>query len=96
VSSHNRRRGSNRLLSSLWDVTLTGGGRRTRIRQLRRGRSRSLIFTRRVPRTARRRFCVDVVAIAAGARAASARFCSPVGPPAHSPSRADALAARSR
>jgi hypothetical protein len=76
---HNRRSGRDRLRSSLWDVTLLAfRGRRTRISELRAGRSRSLTFTRRVPRTGRRRFCVDVVAAAPGARPARARDCSPV------------------
>jgi hypothetical protein len=76
---HNRRSGRDRLRSSLWDVTLLAlRGRRTRLSELRAGRSRSLSFTRRVPRTGRRRFCVDVVAAAPGARPARARVCSPV------------------
>ena len=48
----NQRRGRDRLRSSLWDVTLKNGRRTTRIRELRRGRVRSVTFTRRVPRTA--------------------------------------------
>ena len=57
---HNRRRGSRRLLSSLWDITLNaytlnGHDRTMRIRELRRGRSRRVTFTRRVPRGARGR-----------------------------------------
>jgi hypothetical protein len=74
---HNRRRGTRRLLSSLWDVTLRSR-RRRRIRELRRGRSSGLVFTRRVPRNARQRVCVNVVATAAGARGASAVACGAV------------------
>ena len=52
---HNRRRRGDRLLSSLWDVTLTGRPHPARqplarIRELRAGRSRRLVFTIRVPR----------------------------------------------
>jgi FG-GAP-like repeat len=94
---HNRRRGNDRLRSSLWDVTLAAfRGRRTRISELRRGRSHSVTFTRRVPRTARRRFCVDVVATAAGARPASARVCVPIRAARALAATGDALAARSR
>jgi hypothetical protein len=75
---HNRRRGTRRLASSLWHVTLNNRARPRRIKELRRGRSRRLVFMRRVPRSARRRFCVDVLASAAGARAARARVCSRV------------------
>jgi hypothetical protein len=82
---HNRRRGRNRMRSSLWDVALKHATRTTRIRELRRGRTRSVTFTRRVPRTTTRsRLCVSVVATAAGARAANARSCAAVAaaPPA--------------
>ena len=92
----NQRRGKDRLASSLWDVTLTRATRTTRIRELRRGRTRSVTFTRRVPRTTTRsRFCVSVVATAAGARAADARSCAAVAaaPPA---SRCAAEPARHR
>ena len=76
----NRRRGADRLLSSLWDVRLnTGRPRKTEIRELRRGRSRTLRFTRSVPRIARERFCTVVVTTAPGARAARARVCAQVG-----------------
>jgi hypothetical protein len=75
---HNRRRGTRRLLSSLWDVTLRSRTSTRRIRELRRGRSSSLVFTRRVPRNARRRVCIKVVGTAAGARAASAAICAAV------------------
>jgi hypothetical protein len=88
VRVHNRRRrGDDRLVSSLWDVTLTGGGRTTRtrrlrsgpsrrIRELRAGRTRRLAFTIRVPRAAHGRLCADAVAAAPGARADRARACS--------------------
>jgi hypothetical protein len=49
-----------------------------RVRELRRGRSRSLSFTRRVPRSARSPFCAEVVATAAGARPDTARACAGV------------------
>ena len=80
---HNRRRGSRRLLSSLWDITLNaytlnGHDRTMRIRELRRGRSRRLTFTRRVPRGARGPVCAVVVATATATRAVRARACAPV------------------
>lgn len=81
----NQRRGRERLASSLWDVTLNNGTRTTRIRELRRGRARSVSFSRRVPRTTRSRFCVHVVATAAGTRAADARVCVAVRPARASP-----------
>jgi hypothetical protein len=75
----NQRRGKDRLASSLWDVTLKHATRTTRIRELRRGHTRSVTFTRRVPRTTTQsRLCVSVVATAAGARAADARSCAAV------------------
>jgi hypothetical protein len=64
----NRRRGGDRLLSSLWGVTLTGGTRSTRMDELRAGRSRRVVFTVRVPRAARGRLCTRAVAGALGAR----------------------------
>jgi hypothetical protein len=70
----NQRRGRERLASSLWDVTLNNGTRTTRIRELRRGRARSVSFFRRVPRATRSRFCVDVATVT-GTRAAVARMC---------------------
>jgi hypothetical protein len=85
---HNRRsRRGDRLLSSLWDVTLATGGRTTRtlqlravrsrrIRELRAGRSRRVVFTIGVPRAARGRLCAQAVAAAPGARADRARACS--------------------
>jgi hypothetical protein len=76
---HNRRRGKRRLLSSLWDVTLFDRSRSTRIHELRRGRSRKLVLTYRVPRSARRRICVEAGATAPGARGMHAQACSRVG-----------------
>jgi len=86
-----RRAGGDRLLSSLWDVTLAsgasgasrvtrmaGGPRPTRIRELRAGRSRRLVITVRVPRAAKGRFCTSAVATAPGARADGARACTRV------------------
>ena len=80
---HNRRRGSRRLLSSLWDITLNthtlnGHGRTMRIHELRRGRSRRVTFTGRVPRGARGRVCAVIVAAAPATRAVRARACAPV------------------
>ncbi len=89
VRVRNRRRGHDRLRSSLWGVTLHGGGPRKRIRELRRGRTRTFRFTVRVPRSAgtarvgstpRGRFCVGVGASAPGARTAGARACARVEP----------------
>jgi hypothetical protein len=83
----NRRRAGDRLLSSLWDVTLagraagaTGAGAPhvTRIRELRAGRSRRLVITVRVPRAAKGRFCTHAVASAPAARADNARACAGV------------------
>ena len=74
----NRRRGTGRVLRSLWDLTVLSRGEQTRIRELRAGRTRDITFSRTVPRTGRRRFCVEVVATAPGAREAHAAACSPV------------------
>ena len=49
---HNRRHGRNRLVSSLWDVSVVHGARTKRVHELRRGRTRSVSFRLRVPRTA--------------------------------------------
>ena len=79
VRVRNRRRGRDRLRSSLWDVVLhIRRGRTVRIAAVRPGRSRSLMLSRRVPRSARHRFCVDAAATAAGARAAHAKACAAV------------------
>jgi hypothetical protein len=88
---HNRRRrGGDRLASSLWQVTLAsratattpaaGAARVSRIRELRAGRSRQLVITVRVPRAAKRRFCTHAIATAPGAVADHARVCTRVGP----------------
>ena len=83
----NRRHGHDRLRSSLWDVTLYGRAPTKRIRELRRGRTRTFDFTVKVPRNAgsgpaastpRGRFCVGVGVSAAGARGEGARVCSRV------------------
>jgi hypothetical protein len=92
----NRRRGRDRLRSSLYDVTLHGRGPRKRINELRRGRTRTFTFTVRVPRSAgtarvgstpRGRFCVGVGASAPGARTEGARVCSRVRAAAAPPPR---------
>jgi hypothetical protein len=75
---HNRRRAKDRMVSSLWDVTLTEGTRTKRIRELRRGRTRRVTFTVRVPRSTRGRFCAVAVGGAGGTRPASDRVCSRV------------------
>jgi hypothetical protein len=72
----NRRRPATRVTSSLWDVSLRAGTHVTRIRELRRGRARSVSFTRRAPSDGRSRFCAAVAVTAAGARAAGARACA--------------------
>ena len=77
---HNRRRRGRGLRSSLWDVALhVRRGRTIRIAEVRPGRSRRLMLSRRVPRSARHRFCVDAAATAAGARVAHAKACAAVG-----------------
>ena len=48
---HNRRHGRNRIVSSLWDITLIRGAHTQRIHELRRGRTRSFSFTVRVPQS---------------------------------------------
>ncbi len=74
----NVRRGGTRIVSSLWDVTLVRGRDVSRIRELPRGRARSVPYTVRVPRDARGRFCVVVTATAGGARGDAGRVCSRV------------------
>ena len=74
----NRRRDGDRVVSSLWDVAVNGGTRTKEIRELRAGRTRTVTFTRRVPRTARGRFCARVGVSAPGARPAGAGVCSRV------------------
>ena len=76
---HNRRRRGRGLRSSLWDVVLhVRRGRTIRVAKVRPGQSRSLMLSRRVPGSARHRFCVDAAATAAGARAAHAKACAVV------------------
>ena len=91
---HNRRRtGGDRLVSSLWDVTLTGilhttgATRPRRIRELRAGRSRRLVLSVRVPRAAKGRFCTSAGAVAPGARADRARICARVRAAGSAPQR---------
>jgi hypothetical protein len=73
-----RRRTRDPMVSSLWDVNVRDRARTTRIHRLRRGRSRTVTFTRRIPQAARGIFCPVVVATAPGARSARARVCSRV------------------
>ncbi len=76
---YNRRTDRQRQRSSLWDVAVVNGrGHTLRIHELRRGRSRSLSFSRAVPSAAGSRFCVDVFATAPGVHAAHARICAVV------------------
>jgi hypothetical protein len=78
VSNH--RTDKRRARSSLYAIALDlRRGRPLRVDELRRGRSRTLTFRRRVPSSARTPFCVGVVATAAGARARTARTCAAVG-----------------
>ena len=75
----NRRTHKRRARSSLYAIALDlRRGRPLRVDELRRGRSRTLTFRRRVPSSARAPFCVEVVATAAGARAKTARTCAAV------------------
>jgi hypothetical protein len=74
----NRRRDGGRMASSLWGVTVNAGARTTQIRELRRGRMRTVAFSVRVPPTARGRFCAQAIATAPGARAARAGVCARV------------------
>ena len=81
----NRRSGGTRVVSSLWDLKLRSGefqiaraGALHRIRELRRGRSRTVVIHVRVPAGAGGRFCTTVTATAPGTRAATARACAAV------------------
>jgi hypothetical protein len=93
--ANQRRRRSDRVASSLWDLRITGGAgstpRTIRFKQLRAGRSRTVRLTVPVPLAARGRVCVHVAASAASARGASAQRCAPAadrrGSPAAQPSR---------
>jgi hypothetical protein len=91
IRVHNRRARGNRLVSSLWDLTVHSvsgavvDGRATMIRrrdwgiaELRRGRARTLVLRARVPRTAGARFCVRVTAEAGAARPDQAQSCAPI------------------
>ena len=80
VTVTNRRRPRpSRVVSSLWHLRITGtaGGRPHTIgsKELRARRSRRLHLRLAVPRTARRRVCIHVVASADSARRARARRC---------------------
>lgn len=83
----NRRRTGERMKSSLWHITVGAGPRTKQIRELRRGRTRTVALTVRVPRDAgtarvpgspRGRFCIRVAAVAPGARGTSDRVCARV------------------
>ena len=78
VRLQNRRGGKRRMGSSVWDIVLYGGQTNQRIRELRRGRARTVIVTERVPLRVGQRFCTTVVATAPDTRAAVERACSPV------------------
>jgi hypothetical protein len=77
--ANQRRRRPSRVVSSLWDLRVTGStggpGRSTGFKQLRAGRSRTVRLTVPVSRGARGRVCVRVVVHATSARGASARRC---------------------
>jgi hypothetical protein len=64
-----------------WDVTVTNRAHTTRIHHLRRGRSRTVTFIRRVPQATRGTFCAVVSATAPGARPARARLLADSGWP---------------
>ena len=78
------------MLSSLWNVVVGGSlhagsvgalqasGAPSQIRELRRGRSRTMIFSVNVPRAAKRRACFGVSAFADSARPAFATVCARV------------------
>ena len=70
VRLQNRRGGKRRMGSSVWDIVLYGGQTNQRIRELRRGRARTVIVTERVPLRVGQRFCTTVVATAPDMRAA--------------------------
>jgi hypothetical protein len=74
-----RRRGSSRVVSSLWDLRLRAdAGRRARLvraEELRARRTRTVRLRVPVARDARGRRCVRVTVTATSARAASARRC---------------------
>jgi hypothetical protein len=78
--TNRRRRRSSRVISSLWDLRITGsaGGpsRTIGLKELRARRSRSVRLTLRVPRRAGERACLRVTAGAASARGATARRCT--------------------
>lgn len=73
-----RARVSNRAEASFWDVRVTGAAKTTRIRELRRGKSRTVAFSVRVPHNARGRVCVRFAAAAPAAKEAREHVCPPV------------------
>jgi hypothetical protein len=72
----NGRKRSRRVRASLWNVTVGDRVHTKRIRELRRGSSRTVVFTRRIPLATRGRVCETVVATSPGTRAARARECA--------------------
>jgi hypothetical protein len=78
--TNQRRRRPSRVVSSLWQLRITGSaGRRVRtkgFKELRAGRSRTVRLTLPARRTARGRVCVRIAANATSARGASARRCA--------------------
>jgi hypothetical protein len=80
--TNRRRRRPSRVVSSLWDLRITGSVgdqvRTTRFEELRAGRSRTVRLSLPARRTARGKVCVRVAANATSARGASARRCARV------------------
>jgi hypothetical protein len=78
--TNRRRRRPSRVVSSLWDLRITGtaGGalRTVGFKELRAGRSRTVRLTLPARRNARGRVCVRIAANATSARGASARRCA--------------------
>ena len=87
IRVRNTRRGTDRLATSLWDVVIQRKLTRkrrgasalrssiVRLRELRRGKSRTLRFRVRIPRQISGTVCISAVASADSARSASARVC---------------------
>jgi hypothetical protein len=80
--TNRRRRRSSRVVSSLWDLRITGSVgprvRTIRFKELRAGRSRTVRLRLPARRTARGRVCVRIAANATSARGARARRCTQV------------------
>jgi hypothetical protein len=78
--ANRRRRRPSRVVSSLWDLRITGtaGGplRTVGFKELRAGRSRTVRLTVPARRNARGRVCVRIAANATSARGAGARRCA--------------------